>query len=151
MNKKVIARLTVEREVGVKTIIEVHEDATFQDFYRFYTQDGRRHSTKKQVRAANRNEGLRPYTEAHRMTPGLEILAERFSMMPHVAKVSTRIMRKRAYRKLLAAAPDELGPLARTSVRLPESRHWEREQGIPFVVPSTFTTMKKRFEIMTGR
>lgn len=147
---KVLARLTVEREVGVKSIIEVHADATFREFYRYYTQDGQRRSTKKLVRAANRNEGLRPYYQAYKMTPGLDVIARQFEKMPHVARVNLRIIRKRAYRKALAAAPDELGPLARTTARLPENHHWERGTA-PIFIPSTITPMKKRFEIVTGR
>lgn len=150
MASKAIARLTIEREVGVRTIVEVHADATFSMFYHFYTQDGRRRSTKRQIRTANRNEGLRAWFGAHRMTPGLDVIAEQFRRMPHVKKTTVRIIRKRTYRKALEAAPDELGNLARTEVaRMPDMRH--RESGTPAYIPSTFTPMKRRFEIITGR
>jgi hypothetical protein len=105
----VIARLTVIRAVGCKTIIEVRDDATFNSFYRFYSQEGNRRSTKRQVRCASRNEGLLPYYLAYRMTPGLEKLAERWRVHPGVVSVKVRIIRKRAYRKLINAAPHELG------------------------------------------
>jgi hypothetical protein len=152
MDKKIVlARLTVEREVGVKTIIEVHADATFQTFYHYYTQDGRRRGTKRLVRKANRNEGLYPWHQAYRMRPGLDVIAAHFRQMPHVAKVTVRIIRKRAYRKVLEAAPDALGPLTRTVSRFEEARHWERGMRCPVYIPSAFTPMKKRFEILSGR
>jgi hypothetical protein len=114
----VVARLTVTRAVGCKTIIEVQADATFHSFYRFHTQQGNRRSTKQLVRTANRNEGLRPYFQAYRMTPGLEKLAEFWKQHPGVTAVTVRIIRRRAYRKLITARPDELG-LTKTSVKLP--------------------------------
>lgn len=146
---KVLARLTIEREVGVKTIIEVHADATFSRFYHFYTQDGRRRSTKKHIRQANRNEGLHPWYAAYRAEPGLEVFAKRFRQMPNVKKVSLRIIRRRDYRKALEAAPDELGLTRSRIIQMPDMRH--RESGTQVYIPSTFTTLKKRFEIITGR
>jgi len=113
----VVARLTVVRAVGCRTIIEVQEDASFHTFYKFFTQQGNRWSTKRLVRTANRNEGLLPYYQAYRMTPGLEKLAERWQTMPGVSSVKIRILKKRAYRKLLSARPDELG-LTHSPVRM---------------------------------
>lgn len=114
----VVARLTVTRTLGAKTIIEVCADATFNSFYRFFTQQGNRRSTKRLVRTANRNEGLRPYFQAYRMTPGLEKLAEFWKQHPGVTTVTVRIIRRRAYKRLITARPDELG-LTKTSVQLP--------------------------------
>jgi hypothetical protein len=113
----VVARLTVTRAVGCKTIIEVYTDATFNSFYRFFTQQGNRRSTKQLVRTANRNEGLLPFHQAYRMTPGLEHLADRWSKQPGVTAVTVRIIKRRAYKRLIQAAPDQLG-LTKTSVRL---------------------------------
>ena len=114
----VVARLTVTRAVGCKTIIEVCEDATFSNFYRFHTQQGNRRSTKRLVRTANRNEGLLPFHQAYRMTPGLERLADRWSKQPGVTAVTVRIVKRRAYRRLITTTPDQLG-LTKTSVRMP--------------------------------
>jgi hypothetical protein len=105
---QVVARMTVTRKLGVRTIIEVHSDSTFQAFYHFYTQQGAKRSTRKFIRTAGRNEGL-PYIGAHRMTPGLEILACRWATMQHVERVQVRILRKRAYRKLINARASDLG------------------------------------------
>ena len=102
----VVARLTVTRAVGNITIIEVCEDATFHEFYSFYTQTGRRRSTKRLVRTANRNEYLKPYVRQTHV--GLEAVAAYWLTMPGVASVKIRIIRKRAYRKLLSAAPEKL-------------------------------------------
>lgn len=104
----VVARLTVIRAVGCRTIIEVCEDATFHTFYRIFSQEGSRRSTKRMVRTASRNEGLISY-QAHRMTPGLQILADRWLEQPGVESVKVRILRKRAYRQLVNATPDRLG------------------------------------------
>jgi hypothetical protein len=114
----VVARLTVTRALGVKTIIEVCEDATFNSYYRFFTQQGNRRSTKKLVRTANRNEGLRPYFQAYRMTPGMEKLAELWQQHPGVTTVTVRIISRRAYKRLITARPNELG-LTQTSAQLP--------------------------------
>ena len=105
----VVARLTVVRALGNVTIIEVHSDATFSCFYHIFTQVGKRRSTKRLVRTASRNEGLLPYYRAYLMVPGLKVLAEHWSRQPGVSSVKIRIIKKRAYRKLLSARPDELG------------------------------------------
>jgi hypothetical protein len=111
----VVARLTVVRTVGSRTIIDVMENATFSDFYRIHVQQGNRRSTKRLVRSANRNEGLKPYAT---MKPGLELLAAHWSQQPGVVSVKIRILRKRAYRRLIMASPDQLG-LTHSTVHLP--------------------------------
>jgi hypothetical protein len=116
--KQVVARLTVTRAIGNTTIIEVQADATFNGFYRIYTQIGKRRSTKRLVRTANRNEGLRPWYQAYRLTPGLEKLAEFWRNQPGVTTVTVRLIKRRAYDKLITARPDLLG-LTKTSVQLP--------------------------------
>lgn len=118
---KVIARMTVTRPRGNLTIIEVREDATFSSFYQVYTQIGKRRSTKRLIRTANRNEGLQPYFRAHLLQPGLEKLAEHWCKIPGVQSVKVRIIRKRLYRKLINARPDELG-LVKTKVNIPIER-----------------------------
>ena len=50
----VVARMTVIREVGNLTIVEVYEDAMFSNFYHISTQVGKRRSTKRLIRIANR-------------------------------------------------------------------------------------------------
>lgn len=105
---KVVARLIVIRDVGCRTVIEVWEDATFSRFYHFFTQEGNRRSTKQAVRAASRNEGIPAY-QIFRVQPGLERLAEAWRKQPGVTAVTVRIIRRRAYRKLISARPDELG------------------------------------------
>jgi len=120
----VVARMTVIREVGNRTIIEVCDDATFSSFYKIYTQNGNRRSTKKHVRTANRNEGIQPYYRAHLVQPGLKGLAEHWQKMPGVVSVKVRIIKGKAYRRLITASPDQLG-LTRTSVR-PLSPHGRR-------------------------
>lgn len=142
---KVVARMTIERGVGVKTIVDVDENATFSEFYRFYSQEGRRYSTKKQTRVANRNEGIQPWG---REQPGLEVLAVRFEGMAHVKSVKVRIIRKRAYRRLISAAPDQLGSLPKVGMAnlMPGNHH-----PVGAFVPSKQTPVKSRYSILAGR
>jgi len=112
MNKSnVVARLTATREVGNVTIVEVHQDATFHQFYRIYTQIGRRRSTKRLVRTANRNAWIEPWYAAHRTQPGLHLLEAKWKGRTNLKTVKLRIIKKRAYRKLINAPANELGPL----------------------------------------
>jgi len=126
MTKKsnVIARLTIIRTDGKKTIVEVQPGATFHAFYRVYVQEGRRWSTKRQVRVASRNEGLMA-TNAHLQTPGLEAFAKRIAVFQSttnpVVSSKIQIIKKRVYRRLLAAAPEALG-LTKCRVNVPMER-----------------------------
>jgi hypothetical protein len=146
---KCIARLTVTREIGDVAIVEVYEGSTFHSFYWFHTQSGRRRSTKRLVRTTSRNEGLRPYYAAYRMTPGLEVLAERWKQHPGVKSVRVRIIRKKAYRRLISAPADELGLTKvhngfREQTPLPVAR-------MPIRLPQGYTPIEKRFEILTSK
>lgn len=117
----VLARLVVNRANGKRMIVEVHSDATFCQFYKFYMQDGSRRSTKRQFRTANRNEGLR-HINAHDQQPGLGAIAKQITRtsaaflmrsedghINPVVSIKLRIFKKRAYERLLRLAPDQLG------------------------------------------
>jgi hypothetical protein len=143
---KVVARMTVEREVGVKTIIEVHEDATFSLFFHHYSQEGRRRSTKREIRVSNRNEGLFPIYRAHTMTPGLEAVGTIFKGMKNVVSVKIRIIKKRAYRRLISVSPSELGGLARVASYAPQRE--TRAPGIAVHIPQA--TPKKKYSVLNG-
>ncbi len=145
----VVARLTVIREVGVRTIVEVNEDATFGNFYSYFIQDGARRSTKKLIRCANRNEGLRPWYRAYRMEPGLTAIAEHFKTMPNITSIKIRIIRKRLYRKLLAAAPD--AGLVRVHSQIDPRLAPRTITGQPVRIPDSYITISKRISILTGR
>jgi hypothetical protein len=110
--KSVIARLTVIRKNGMRTIVEVSTGATFSRFYRFYRQHGAKRSTKEFVRTASRNEGL-PVVNSHLYKPGLDVIEQRlrsFGVPSNpVTRVTLRIIKRRAYKRLLSARPDELG------------------------------------------
>jgi hypothetical protein len=128
----------------------VYSDASFHSFFQFFTQEGARRSTKKLVRSANRNEGLAPWHRAYRMTPGLEVIAEHLRGMKQFTSVTVRIIRRRAYRQLLTAAPDVLG--LTSAKRLPDPRLMPRTAfGIPVHIPEDYLTIKKRMSILTGR
>lgn len=125
MNGKVIARLTVTRTNGRKTIVEIHVDARFHNFYRFYQQVGNKRSTKRLTRSASRNEGLN-IINAHLQKPGLDVIEQRLrsfqSQTNPVIRVTLRIIKKQAYRKLINARPDELGLTKLTATDLNSSR-----------------------------
>ena len=153
---KVVARLTAIRADGSRTIVEVHSDASFHSFYRFFSQQGNRRSTKTPVRVANRNTGLPPMN-AHVCEPGLEAivaLLQKFAGNPgngsNVQKVTIRIIRRKMYRQLLHAAADTLGMTKAPSFTDPRLMP-RRIAGIPVHIPSTFTTVEKKWSILTGR
>jgi hypothetical protein len=111
----VVARLTVTRKNGWKTIVEIHSNARFHSFFHYYKQFANKRSTKELIRTASRNEGgLR--------TSGLDAIERKLMFYQNqsnpVIRSSIRIIRKRTYRKLLSARPDELG-LTHTEVHLP--------------------------------
>lgn len=118
----VVARLTVTRANGMRTVVEIWADASFHNFYRYFRQNGARRSTKTLIRTASRNEGV-SWMKFEPLHPvGLETIASRLENYAGesnpVVKKSIRIIRKRAYRQLLSARPDELG-LTKTSFQLP--------------------------------
>jgi len=111
----VVARLTLTRANGIRTIVEVHSNASFHSFFLYFKQTGNKRSTKELIRTASRNDGgLR--------TSGLEAIAQKLSMYQSqsnpVVRTTLRILKKHAYRKLISARPDELG-LTRSTVHLP--------------------------------
>jgi hypothetical protein len=126
----VVARLTITRQNGWRTIVEVHSDATFATFYRFFRQFEGKRSSKEQIRAAHRNEGVQLSVFAQAaQKPGLELIAQRLEACGApsnpVVKKTLRIIKRRAYRKLINARPDELG-LTKTApfkLRHPFARH----------------------------
>jgi hypothetical protein len=106
----VLARLTIHRANGIRMIIEVSSDATFSTFYRFFTQQGARRSTKRFLRNGSRNEGI---PRLGYYLPGLESVAatiEKYADPNNpIVKKSIRIIQRKAYRKLIGMRPDLLG------------------------------------------
>lgn len=110
---KVVARLTVIRQNGLRTIVEVEAGSTFSSFYRFYRQQGSKRSTKELIRVANRNEGTSWIGFRHLQLPGLDVIAKRLefyaSQSNPVVSKRIRIIKRRAYKRLIEANPAELG------------------------------------------
>lgn len=106
----VVARMTARLASGKRLIVEVHEGATFNSFYRIYTQEGARRSTKTLVSSPNRNEGNSTCQPASQWEkPGLDLIAKRWSQRGDVLSTKIRIIKRRAYKRLLTASPDEIG------------------------------------------
>lgn len=135
--KIVVARLTIIRANKIKTIVEIHADASFHSFYRFFRQHGNRRSTKELIRTASRNEGVSLIGFHYQQPVGLESIAKRLEMYSSqsnpVTSTRIRIIKKRVYRKLLSARPDELG-LTKTHVNLPMQR-FSQLKAIPVQIP----------------
>lgn len=139
---KVVARMTiVKRGSSKRLIVEIHEDATFNQFYRWYSQEGRKH--KRFMRGSQRNDGLQ-FTRAQ-SRPGLEVLAERQqSFNKDIEKVTIKIFQKRIYTRLLTCAPDALGN------GMPVATSHNLRPAAPERLPSTYTSLQKRMNILTG-
>lgn len=139
---KVVARMTiVKRGSSKRLIVEIHEDASFHQFYRWYSQEGRKH--KRFMRSSQRNDGL-PFTRAQ-SRPGLDVLAERQqSFNKDIENVTIKIFQKRTYNRLLNCRPDELGK------GMPEAPSQNLRPSVPERLHSTYTTLQKRMNIMTG-
>ncbi len=122
----VVARLTVQRANGIRMIVEVQSDSKFSSFYFFYTQEGRRRSTKRFLHRRSRNMGV-SVIGYHQ--PGLEsVLAqiEKYADPSNpIVKTSIRILQRKAYKKLISARPDELGlsRMASLPIYSPVVRH----------------------------
>ena len=139
---KVVARMTiVKRGSSKRLIVEIHENASFHQFYRWYSQEGRKH--KRFMRSSQRNDGL-PFTRAQSQ-PGLDVLAERQqSFNKDIETVVIKIFQKRIYNRLLTCSPDQLAN------GLPASHSQNLRPSVPERLPATYTTLQKRMNIMTG-
>jgi len=149
----VVARLTVTRQNGWKTIVEVQADASFSSFYHYYRQFGLKRSTKALIRTANRNEGL-GVMNARMQQPGLDVIAKRLEAYGQESNPVTgrklRIIKKRIYRKLLSAAPDVIGQVKVKPIQDP--RLMPRPVlGYPIHIPESHTMIAKKWSILTGR
>lgn len=102
LRSDVVARLTTIRADHSRTIVEVHSNATYSSFYHFYAQQGTKRSTKRSIRTASRSDG-----------PSLEMIARKLAVYQSqsnpIVQIKLRIIRKRVYRRLISARPDQLG------------------------------------------
>lgn len=140
----VVARLTMLKKDGSKLIVDVKEDASFHEFYRWHRQVGRKR--KVFLRTSSRNDGITPYWRAGFDMPGLDVVAARTtSFMKDVTSATVKVLRKRKYQALLTCPPNELaGGLPKyeskpiVKVRLPDR------------LPVGYLTLQKRMDILTG-
>ncbi len=140
--KNVIARMTITKRSSTnKIIVEVRSDANFNKFYSWFSQEGRKR--KKLQRTSQRNDGL--YFARGQGRPGLDVLAaHQMSFNKDIDKVTIKVFKKRAYEKMLTCRPDELGALpAASTARIVRP-------AAPLFLPSTYTTLQKRMDILTG-
>lgn len=105
--KTLVARLIMSTRDGTKIIVDVHTDAGFHEFYRCYTQQGRKR--KRFTGYARRQYSLSDER-------GLHVLAaQKRRANPNITDAVIRVYKKRAYQRLLNCAPTELtGGLAKT-------------------------------------
>lgn len=141
----VVARMTVTFEGSAKkVIVEVHSDASFNKFYTWYSQIGRKNKSK--IMTSHRGYGIEPHWRQAFETPGLELVSARYtSGRKDVKDVQIKIFRKREYNQLLTCAPDLLGaglPKAADASTLPAR--------IPVRLPVGYLTLQKRMDIVAG-
>lgn len=141
----VVARMTVTFEGSAKkVIVEVHSDASFNKFYTWYSQIGRKNKSK--IMTTHRGYGIEPHWRQAFETPGLELVSARYtSGRKDVKDVQIKIFRKREYNQLLTCAPDQLGaglPKAADASTLPAR--------IPVRLPVGYLTLQKRMDIVAG-
>lgn len=150
--KDVVARMIVTF-VGSKkkVIVEVHQDASFQKFYTWYSQIGRNH--KNQIMTSHRGYGIDPHWRQAFATPGLELVADRYTRTRRdVDNVVIKVFRKREYNRMLNCAPDELAgglPKAADTQTMLEARR-TLHRGIPVRLPVGYLTLQKRMNIVNG-
>ncbi len=152
MKASVVARITATRADGQKLIVEVHSDATFQEFYHFYTQAGARRSTKQPAKyrtVVNRNEGLYPLHRAYYITPGLDKIAEMLESSGQYQTIKFYVIMKRLYKKLINAPADEIG--GGLSIQWRRSETPKPILRYPVRIPSNHTTIERKVSILLGR
>jgi len=122
--KTLVARLTLRMRDGSKKLIELHTDAAWHQFYRIYTQQGRKRKVltgyaRRQMKIGGPR-GLDVVAEQHRKG-NLDITA-----------ADIKVYKKRAYQRLLTCPPTDLnGGLTRTTP-VQEKHYWElHQEGIP--------------------
>ena len=150
-SKTVLARMTITRRGSSKrTIIEVHSDASFNKFYTWYSQEGRKH--KRFIMTSHRGDGIMPYYRQAFEAPGLEVLAESLpTRIRDFENAQIKIFKKREYKRLLNCAADQLGgglPKAANTQALVD--RFRSRRGIPVSMPANYLTLQKRMDIITG-
>jgi hypothetical protein len=150
----VAARLTLTHRDGSQTVIEVHADAGFQKFYRWY-QRAPQADAKHLTRVSMRNDAADLAEIEARTRKHFDNLA-RGSMQwaaRQIVDAKLVVIDAPFYKKLLAASPVDLpgGGLARVSV--PDwmmTEHYSRPRGATRVPVQGYTTLQRRMDIMTG-
>lgn len=144
--KNVVARLTAIREDRSRLIVEVSTDSTYSKFYKSFTQQGTKRSSKKLVRTSNRNMCI-PHLNAHLHQPGLEAVKDFLEKKGGYVSVKVRVVKKRIYKHLITCAPDVLGGMARSKETFSHERHWERGNAIPIQLPKEYVSPLRRREL----
>lgn len=145
---KVVARMTLsQRGTSKRMIVEVHEGASFQQFYSWYMQEGRKR--KKFVRTSPRNDGL-AFTRAQGKS-GLDVLADRQqSFNRTIESVTIKVFQKRMYNAMLQSRPESLGkglPIAQSQGLRPAP---SASASIAVQLPATYTPLQKRMDLLIG-
>lgn len=141
----VVARMTLTRTNGIKTIVEIHENASFMNFYTWYRQEGR----KVLLRTSNRNDGVAAHWRAPFQEKGLDVLAARTTqIMKDVTGVTIKILKKRKYQQMITCTPDQLAGSLPTAPKIAEII--DRSKGIPVSIPAGYLSLQKRMDIITG-
>lgn len=150
---RVAARLTLTHRNGAQTIVEVHADASYTAFYRWYQRGAREHA-KHLTRTALRNDAADLAQIEQRMRAHFDRLARGSVIwLPwQVVESKLIVLDGGLYKKLLKALPGELPGGGPARVVVPEYLKREnvthRRTHIPV---SGYTTLQRRMDIMTGK
>lgn len=148
----VIARLTLTNRAGQQTVIEIHADAGFQNFFRWYTRPvGRR--DKHLIRVSARNDAQDLEALEGRLRTQFDKLAAHSAVAWKNSQIVTTklvVLQRKLYKKILAASPDQLlgGGPARVSVSEP-LRSSVQPSSRKYV--AGYTPLAKRWSIITGK
>ena len=150
----VLARLTASKTDGSKSIIEVHKDSTFHEFYFWYNQIG--NSRKVFLRTSSRIEGIYPHYTAAKTGAGLHLIFIRLQGTKRYNDILIKVFKKKIYRKMVHCAPDDpiLGEFPKSSESFfdPTLYPWERPIGAGAALPyASYTTLQKRMDILTRK
>lgn len=152
----VAARLTLTHRDGCQTIVEVHADASYTAFYRWYQRKADEHA-KHLTRTAMRNDAADLEEIERRTRAHFDNMARHSSLwLPRqVVESKLLILDGQLYKKLLKALPGELpggGPARLAVYDWMRRENWKRPRTQPTRIPATgYTPLQRRMDILTGK
>jgi len=147
-----IARLTVTHRNGQQTIVEVHDDASFNRFYRWYKRNAGA-DTKNFMRSSNRIDARDLEHLAEKITANWKALAShraaRGKWAGHLVEdYKVVVLDPEKYVKFLDCDPSELPG---GGMGISQTAGFLARPAAPVPTPIGYTPLQKRMDILTGR